>query len=551
MAYNPQLGYDPDLMVKGDISKTPVGGTVNLSTGSYERVATPTGEYKFQLVQPRESRVQGGASFSMDDWLSRERAANTPNREDELRRYLTDPGAAPDKEQIRQNKLRQAQANADLIRAQFANVIESAREEGKAGEARVRASNVSAGLAGSDFASTAAAGAESRTRKLVGSYEAERDARINAILSEVDFESEKEFQAQRQQYRGEAESALRNIETFRTQQKAKAIDMIGGLVSNGASFNKFESLDPDRLDKLRKLGLSDEELKGIWVNKIFETAKDRIIPGQSMKVENGKISIMMFTPDGTGVQSQTFDVGEQFNGGKLWGTNPHGQMVFGPEKIDLDIPLDQQMKVYGARKDETPPGENPQLYSGLSGPTATAVRSRVSAFKSEPIVQNFATIQEGRNFATSISDTTKNPADDQALIYSLAKALDPGSVVREGEYATAQKYAQSWVKAYGKGVEQALLGTGFLSQEARSNIKKTIEQKYGASLKSYENIYNQYKSGIENLTGGTNGDKFLTDYRIPTTTNEPTAPTGEQPVDFSTMTDEELNAYIRDHGGDE
>lgn len=159
-------------------------------------------------------------------------------------------------------------------------------------------------------------------------------------------------------------------------------------------------------------------------------------------------------------------------------------------------------------------GENPQLYSGLSSPTATAVRGRVSQFKTEPIVQNFATIQEGFNFASSLSDTTTNPADDQGLIYSLAKALDPGSVVREGEYATAQKYSQSWIKAYGKSITQALAGTGFLSTQARKNIKDTIESKYNASKTSYGNLYSQYSTGIDRLTGKGNGKDFLIDYAI-------------------------------------
>jgi hypothetical protein len=180
-------------------------------------------------------------------------------------------------------------------------------------------------------------------------------------------------------------------------------------------------------------------------------------------------------------------------------------------------------------------GNTDQLYSGLSTPTATAVRSKVSKFSTEPAVQNFATIQSGYNFAKSLSSTTKNPADDQALIYSLAKALDPGSVVREGEYATAQKYSQSWIQAYGKGVEQALAGTGFLSETARNNIKKTIEQKYLSEKKTYDNLYNNYTAGINALTGRNDGNQFLVDYVTPisvtdfvnTSINEITPPTTE------------------------
>jgi hypothetical protein len=156
-----------------------------------------------------------------------------------------------------------------------------------------------------------------------------------------------------------------------------------------------------------------------------------------------------------------------------------------------------------------------QLYAGLNATTAGAVKQKVSKFSTEPLVQNFATIQEGNNLAASIPNNTKNPADDQALIYSLAKALDPGSVVREGEYATAQKYSQSWINAYGKGITQAIAGTGFLSETARKNIKKTIETKYNSSLKSYTNLQSQYANNINNITGRKDGANFLIDYMTP------------------------------------
>lgn len=161
-------------------------------------------------------------------------------------------------------------------------------------------------------------------------------------------------------------------------------------------------------------------------------------------------------------------------------------------------------------------GSDAPLYNGLSTPTATAVRGIVSGFKSEPQLTNFATIQDGYNFSQMIKTDTENPADDQALVYALAKALDPGSVVREGEYKTALTYSQSWVKAYGKSITQAINGTGFLSEEARENIKKVIETKYTSSKKSYDNLYGQYATQINNLTGRDDGKKFLRDYAVNT-----------------------------------
>lgn len=158
-----------------------------------------------------------------------------------------------------------------------------------------------------------------------------------------------------------------------------------------------------------------------------------------------------------------------------------------------------------------------QLYSGLSSSTATAARGVVTKFGTEPLIQNFATIQDGYNFASSMNDNTTNPADDQALVYAFAKAMDPGSVVREGEYNTVQKYAQSWVQAYGKSVSQAIAGTGFLTPEARKNLKTVIENKYTSSKKSYDQIQSSYVDRINSLTGRSDGAKFLTDYVTPQT----------------------------------
>lgn len=194
---------------------------------------------------------------------------------------------------------------------------------------------------------------------------------------------------------------------------------------------------------------------------------------------------------------------------------PYDMIVKGMETVKNQITLDNGIKL---AKEASSTGASDQLYSGLSSATASAVKAKVQQFKTEPIASNFSTVQEGYNFASSLSNTTTNPADDQALIYSLAKVLDPNSVVREGEYATAQKYSQSWVNSFGKSITQAINGTGFLSETARQNIKQTIAQKYAAAQTSYNNLYNQYTSGINNLTGRSDGSKFLIDYTTPTST---------------------------------
>ncbi len=151
---------------------------------------------------------------------------------------------------------------------------------------------------------------------------------------------------------------------------------------------------------------------------------------------------------------------------------------------------------------------------GDGGYSAAQINSTINqiagAFDNEAVVKNFNVLNEAHEFVSSISNDTKNPVDDQGLIYALAKALDPSSAVREGEYATAQKYAQSLTQSYGKSVTQALNGTGFLSTDARKNIKATIESRYTASKKNYENVYNQYQKRIVDAQNGQGNS--LTDY---------------------------------------
>lgn len=149
---------------------------------------------------------------------------------------------------------------------------------------------------------------------------------------------------------------------------------------------------------------------------------------------------------------------------------------------------------------------------GLTNQQIDNISPLVTQFQNSPIVQNYNTIGEGYQFANSLANDTTNPADDQALIYALAKALDPGSVVREGEYATAQKYAQSMTQSYGKSVTQAISGTGFLSQDARRNIKATIESRFKAAESSYKNLYSETERRV-NLVGNTDkGSQLLNNY---------------------------------------
>lgn len=167
------------------------------------------------------------------------------------------------------------------------------------------------------------------------------------------------------------------------------------------------------------------------------------------------------------------------------------------------------------------------LSSGLNKDQQAVVLGLRTKFESNPVVQRYAKAVEAKNMVDSLAQKkTLSSSDAQGLVYAFAKAMDPDSVVREGEYATVQKYAQSWLNQFGFQANRILNGETFLSPQAVKDMKNTIDSKYNST----QGVYNQFRNDTINLgnllTGGQDVSKFFTDYAsaenesTPTTTNQ-------------------------------
>jgi hypothetical protein len=88
--------------------------------------------------------------------------------------------------------------------------------------------------------------------------------------------------------------------------------------------------------------------------------------------------------------------------------------------------------------------------------------------------------------------------------------MDPASVVREGEYATVQKYAQSWAQTFGFNAQRIFSNSPFLTASAIANMKATINSKYQAAKKNYDNVHSEYQRQIEGAYSGQ--PRQITDY---------------------------------------
>lgn len=153
-----------------------------------------------------------------------------------------------------------------------------------------------------------------------------------------------------------------------------------------------------------------------------------------------------------------------------------------------------------------------QAQTTMPAATVRRIDAKAKGFDTQQVVKETQLRADAATFAEGLDVNTKNPADDIALIYAFAKAMDPNSVVREGEYATVQKYAQSWADSFRFNAQRIFSNTAFLSPEARLNMKKTIRAKYLAGKGQYDAVRKSYADQINKITGGQDGDSYLIDY---------------------------------------
>jgi hypothetical protein len=177
---------------------------------------------------------------------------------------------------------------------------------------------------------------------------------------------------------------------------------------------------------------------------------------------------------------------------------------------------ERRAQILADRRQFTEAGREPDKPNPNAGAYPPAQQRRIDAivkgFDSQPIVKRTQTMAEAVTLAESLDLNTKNPADDQMLISSFAKAMDPDSVVREGEYNTVQKYSQSWAEKFGFDVARMFSNTSFLTPQARAQMKETIRAKFAAGRGQYDNVRREYGRKIERITGKTGGVDELTDF---------------------------------------
>jgi len=151
-------------------------------------------------------------------------------------------------------------------------------------------------------------------------------------------------------------------------------------------------------------------------------------------------------------------------------------------------------KPFGAAQKADIQGTN--AYLNLEEPQQKAADKFITDFGNEKTIQNLSVagsyLNQMNSFGASIGTPQYKPSDDIALIFSFMKTLDPGSTVREGEYATA-KNAGSVPESVVNTYNQILSGK-FLNDDQRKNFIETARKSYSGIAKEAETVASRYRS---------------------------------------------------------
>ncbi len=140
-------------------------------------------------------------------------------------------------------------------------------------------------------------------------------------------------------------------------------------------------------------------------------------------------------------------------------------------------------------------------------------------FDAQPEVKNFRVISTAARQLNSLTTGTPSAQKDISIVYAYMRANDPNSVVREGEFATAQN-AASLPDTVRNQINKVISGQR-LNPEQRANMVKTIKQIAAASGERFATVSDNYRTYAQQA--GANPDHIVK-YERKTTSPTSAAP---------------------------
>jgi hypothetical protein len=281
------------------------GATVGTPTGSAYTVSRYTQPQPLQTSQPVPPSANAPIPLNLP-------AAMTANSSVQP----TAPAVAKptlatvDENAIREETRKRMQASIDAINAQFTNLISQEQVAGQDRSGQTRAVNARSGLVGSDFGAAQTEKTNQFNKGQVQAIEAEKGARLNAVLLNIEDRASAEIANKKQEALGQYE---RDFASYKeTQEQAR-----GDLMQLAKSGVALESLNPAQKAALLKQAGYDDPAFG---ELVYNSMKPK---AQQIDYKFEKLA------DGQGL---------------FYGVDPTtGELI--TKNVKVDLPQDWQMQI--------------------------------------------------------------------------------------------------------------------------------------------------------------------------------------------------------------
>lgn len=410
--------------------------------------------------------------------------------------------AEPDYEQIQRQFMRDAQKEVNSLYKYRDSLLKEQQGVNEENLREVSSVNTLTGLAGSTEANRTTQVQQGQNQQANKKIQNEINVQVQSILQKVRTDALAQYNQAKTDYRADVRLGMEMDD----ESRKKSSENVAMLSASGVTFDGYKQTDPEAYEAMAANVGGEEVLKAMFtLNRPQEQILDK-------KIEGGKYVIAYQNPLDGKTRVETLDLGlppqytKTIDAGDRLLAIPDGWTGDPAELITINKGLTP------SRADSGNGSGSQGIYDVLDFRTANSVISQADKFTSSDIVKRFNNVQDSRNNIALIDANTQNPADHQAIVYYFAKALDPESVVREGEYETIKKYAQNIFGRYKGEINNAINGSGFLSQNAIQNIKDTIENRYNSGLVQYQNKQKETARVINTIAGQDVAGMVLTDY---------------------------------------
>lgn len=157
-----------------------------------------------------------------------------------------------------------------------------------------------------------------------------------------------------------------------------------------------------------------------------------------------------------------------------------------------------------------------EKYTGAKTPDKIFAAENTLRDEFNTVTKDFRVVQDAYS---KIKKTSNTGAGDMSMLYQYVKLLDPGSVVRESEFATAAASGSFGERI--QGAVKGILEGGRLNQSLRAEFLNEANNVYAGQKQGYDRAKNTYKGLAER--NQLNIQNVITDYAEP---EQPALPPG-------------------------